>query len=135
MQNKTIDGMVAAANPFVVFKYYDVAKPMTYLPTTFFAAPVMVNKRWLKSLGPELEAIVREESRKAEYVFAEPNVADIKRNEDLWRKNGGEIITLPPAEAKRYVDLVTPVTAQILSSNPKVKEDYEALLAAAKKYR
>jgi hypothetical protein len=35
----------------------------------------MVNKRWLKSLGPELEAIVREEARKAEVMFAEPNAA------------------------------------------------------------
>jgi C4-dicarboxylate-binding protein DctP len=135
LQNKTIDGMVAAANPFVVFKYYDIAKPMTYLPTTFFAAPVMVNKRWLKSLGPELEAIVRDEARKAEHVFAEPNVVDIKRNEDLWRQNGGEIIRMSQAEEKRYVDLVTPVTAQLLSANAKVKEDYEALLAASKKYR
>ena len=32
MQNRTIDGMVAAATPFVAFKYYDIAKPMTYLP-------------------------------------------------------------------------------------------------------
>ncbi len=135
LQNRTIDGMVAAANPFVAFKYYDVAKPMTYLPTTFFAAPVMVNKRWLKSLGPELEAIVREESKKAEAVFAEPNVIDIKRNEDIWRQNGGEVIRMSPAEEKRYVDLVTPVTAQLLSANPRVKEDYEALLAASKKYR
>jgi len=135
LQNKTIDGMVAAANPFVAFKYYDVAKPMTYLPTTFFAAPVMVNKRWLKSLGPELEAIVREESKKAEAVFAEPNVIDIKRNEDIWRQNGGEVIRMSPAEEKRYVDLVTPVTAQLLSANARVKEDYEALLAASKKHR
>ena len=42
---------------------------------------------------------------------------------------------MAPAEAKRYVDLVTPVAASILSANPKVKDDYEALLAAAKKYR
>jgi TRAP-type C4-dicarboxylate transport system substrate-binding protein len=135
MQNRTIDGMVAAANPFVAFKYYDIAKPMTYLPTTFFAAPVMANKAWLKSLGPELEKIVREEFRKHETLFAEPNVADIKRSEDIWRQNGGEIIALPEAEAKRYVELVTPVTAQLLSANPKVREDYQALLAAAKKYR
>ncbi len=32
MQNKTIDGMVGAAAPYVAFKYYDIAKPMTYLP-------------------------------------------------------------------------------------------------------
>jgi TRAP-type transport system periplasmic protein len=135
MQNRTIDGMVAAAAPFVAFKYYDIAKPMTYLPATIFAAPVLVNRQFMKSLGPELEAIVREESRKAEALFSDWNVADIKRAEDVWKKNGGEMVTLPPAEAKRYVDLVSPVATSILSANPKVKEDYEALLAAAAKYR
>jgi hypothetical protein len=53
----------------------------------------------------------------------------------VWRKNGGELITLPPAEAKRYLDLVAPVATSVLSVNPKVKADYEALLAAAQKYR
>jgi TRAP-type transport system periplasmic protein len=135
MQNKTIDGMVGAAAPYVAFKYYDIAKPMTYVPATLFAAPVVVNRRWLKSLGPELEAIVREESRKAEVVFAEWNINDIQSKEEIWKKNGGEIITMSPDESKRYVDTVSPVVASILSANPKVKEDYEALLAAAKRYR
>ena len=42
---------------------------------------------------------------------------------------------MSPEESKRYIDMVTPVVASILSANPKVKDDYEALLAAAKKYR
>jgi len=135
MQNKTIDGMVGAVAPYVAFKYYDIAKPVTFLPATLFAAPIVANRAWMKSLGPELEKIVREEVRKAEVLFADYNVADIKAKEEIWKKNGGEIITMSPEESKRYVDLVTPVTAQLLSANPKVKEDYEALLAAAKKYR
>jgi TRAP-type C4-dicarboxylate transport system substrate-binding protein len=135
MQNRTIDGMVAAAAPFVAFKYYDIAKPMTYLPATIFAAPILVNRQFMKSLGPELEAIVREEARKAEVLFSDWNVADIKRAEEVWKKNGGEMVTLPPAEAKRYIELVTPVANSILSANPKVKADYDALLAAASKYR
>ena len=135
MQNKTIDGMVGAAAPYVAFKYYDIAKPMTYLPATLFAAPVVTNRRWLKSLGPELEAIVREESRKAEEVFGEWNINDIQSKEEIWKKNGGQIITMSPDESKRYIDAVSPVAASILSVNPKVKEDYEALLATAKRYR
>jgi len=135
MQNKTIDGMVGAAAPYVAFKYYDIAKPMTYLPSTMFAAPVVANRAWLKSLGPELEKIVREESRKAEEVFGEWDLNDIKSKEDIWKKNGGEVITMSPEESKRYVDTVSPVAASILAANPKVKEDYEALLATAKKYK
>src|SRR5437660_8634809 len=135
MQNKTIDGMVGAAAPYVAFKYYDIAKPMTFLPATLFAAPVVANRQFMKSLGPELEKIVREESAKAEVLFSDYNIADIKTKEEIWRKNGGEVITMSPEESKRYVDMVTPVAASILSANPKIKDDYEALLAAAKKYR
>ena len=67
-------------------------------------------------------------------------IADVRdevvpRAEDVWRKTGGEMVTLPPAEAKRYIDLVTPVVTSLLSANPRIKEDYEALLAAAVKYR
>jgi len=135
MQNKTIDGMVGAAAPYVAFKYYDIAKPMTYLPATLFAAPIVANRRWMKSLGPDLEKIVREEVRKAEVLFSDYNVADIKSKEDVWKKNGGEVIAMAPAEAKRYIELVSPVASSIVATNPKAKEDYEALLAAAKKYR
>jgi len=135
MQNKTIDGMVGAAAPYVAFKYYDIAKPMTYLPSTMFAAPVVANRAWLKSLGPDLEKIVREESRKAEEVFGEWDLNDIKSKEDIWKKNGGEVITMSPEESKRYVDIVAPVAASILAANPKIKDDYEAMLATAKKYK
>jgi TRAP-type C4-dicarboxylate transport system substrate-binding protein len=132
MQNKTIDGMVGAAAPYVAFKYFDIAKPMTYLPSTMFAAPVVVNRGWLKSLGPDLEKIVREESRKAEVVFGQWDIDDIKAKEDIWKKNGGEVITMSPEESKKYIDLVAPVAASLLSG-AKVKEDYEAFLAAGKK--
>ena len=100
MQNRTIDGMIAGVAPFTAFKYYDIAKPLTYLPSTTLVAPILVNRQFMKSLGSELEAIVREEGRKAEVLFTDWNVADIKRAEEVWRKNGGELITLPPAEAK-----------------------------------
>jgi C4-dicarboxylate-binding protein DctP len=135
MQNRTIDGMIAGVAPFTAFKYYDVAKPLTFLPATTLVAPILANRRFMKSLGPELEKIVREEAAKAEALFLDWNLNSIKRGEEVWRQNGGEIITLPQAEAKRYIEIVTPVAAQVLSANPKIKEDYEAFLAAAKKHR
>src|SRR3954452_16592281 len=68
MQNKTIDGMVGAAAPYVAFKYYDIAKPMTFLPATLFAAPVVANRRWLKSLAPNLRrSCVRNRARRKRY--------------------------------------------------------------------
>ena len=135
MQNKTIDGMIAGIAPFTAFKYYDVAKPLTFLPATTLVAPIVANRQFLKSLGPDLEKMVREEFRKHETLFVDWNLNNIKNGEEIWRKNGGEIITLPEAEAKRYLDLVAPTAAQELSVNSRTKQDYEPFLAAAKAAR
>jgi hypothetical protein len=42
---------------------------------------------------------------------------------------------MQPAEAKRYIQEVTSALPPILAGEPQLKEDYDAYLAAANKYR
>ncbi len=135
MQNRTIDGFIAAFAVFNAFKYYDVAKDLTQLPGSFLVASGLINRQYFKSLGPELEAMVRDEARKAEGLFSTWGVEDLKTIRASWEKNGGRTIELPLAEGKRYIDETTSVLPPILAANPQLKEDYEALVAAARKYR
>lgn len=135
MQNRAVDGLIAGIAVYTTAKYYDVAKALTYLPSSFLVASGAVNRRFMASLGSDLEKIVREEAKKHEELFWTWGVEDVKRIQATWAKNGGESIVLPPAEAKAYLDLATSVIPQIVGSNPKLKEDYDALVAAAKKYR
>jgi C4-dicarboxylate-binding protein DctP len=135
MQNRAIDAFIGGLTVFTSFKYYDVAKGLTQLPGSFLIASGLVNRNFMKSLGPELEGMVREEARKAESVFTGWGVEDVERSRVLWQKNGGENIVLPAAEAKRYLDETTSVLPPLLAANGQLKEDYEALLAAARKVR
>jgi len=135
LQNKGIDGAIAGFTVFTAFKYYDVTKAATYLPGTWTMVSGIVSRSFMKSLGPELEAIVRDEAQKAEALFSTYGVEDVARIRQTWERNGGEAITMAPSEAKKYLDEVTSVTPGIVSRNPKMKEDYEALLAASQKYR
>ena len=135
MQNRTIDGSIASFSVFTAFKYYDIAKGITQLPTSFLVAAGLVNRNFMKSLGPELEAIVRDESRKAEGVFSNWGFDEVGRIQKNWEQNGGLTIAFAPADANRYVDEVTAVIWPLLAKTPQHKEDYEALLAASKKYR
>ena len=135
MQNHTIDGMVAGTTVYTSFKYYDVAKALTYLPGGFIVTSAVVNRGFMKSLGPELEAIVRDEARKAEDLSASWGVQDAERSRRTWVEHGGENIDLPPDEARRFETEITAVSVRILSENAQVREDYEAVSAAAKKYR
>lgn len=130
MQNRTIDGVVASATVFTAFKYYDVAKSMTRLPGSFLIVPAMANKAFMKSLGPELEAIVREEAFKAQRKVEKFAQEDVLRTLDIWKKNGGEVVELPATESKNYIDQVQSVLPALTSSNPKLKEDNDALAAA-----
>jgi len=133
MQNHTIDGMVAAATVFTAFKYYDVAKAMTSLPGSFLVVPVMVNKEWLKSLGPDLEKAVREEAFNAQRKIEKFAIDDVARTGDVWKKNGGEVIVFPEAEAKAYLAQVESIAPAVLTANPTMKGDFDLLSGAAKK--
>jgi TRAP-type C4-dicarboxylate transport system substrate-binding protein len=135
MQNKTIDASISSFNVLTGFKYYDVTKTTTYLPASFLTVGGVVNRNFMKSLGPELAAIVREEARKAETVFSTFGVADVERTREIWVKNGGEAITLPAAEAALYVKEVTSVIPAVLATNAQMKVDYDTIIAAAKRVR
>ncbi len=133
MQNHTIDGLIAAAAVFTAFKYYDVAKPMTALPRSFLIVTAMANKKWLKSLGPELEKAVREEAFKAQRKVEKFAIDDVARTAGIWKQHGGEVITLPDAEAKAYLAQVESIAPSVLNANPTMKSDFELFSNTAKK--
>jgi C4-dicarboxylate-binding protein DctP len=133
MQNRTIDGLIAGATVFTAFKYYDLAKGMTGLPGSFLIVPIMANKAFLKSLGPELEAIVREEAFKAQQGAEKFAIEDVAKTLDVWKKNGGEVIVLPEAESKAYTEQVKSVLPGLLNANPAIKADFDALSSAAQR--
>ena len=135
MQNHTIDGFIAGLTVFTSFKYYDVAKGLTRLPGSHLIAAGLVNRGFMKSLGPDLEAMVREESRKAESLFSGWGAEDVERGRKVWAQNGGENIEMAPAEAQRYLAETTGTLPALLAANPQLKEDYEALVAAARRVR
>ena len=76
----------------------------------------------MKSLGPELEGIVRDEARKAEILYTTWGVEDVGRIRATWEKNGGQMIQMSAAEAQRYVREVTSVLPPILAAEPQLKK-------------
>ena len=135
MQNRAIDGFIAGITVFTTFKYYDVAKAMTALPKSFIIVGGLVNRKFMKSLGPELEGIVREEAAKADKGTVVWGTEAAEKAKDIWRKNGGEIIEMPAADNQKYVDIFAQVLPTVLAKSPEIKADYEALVAAAKRHR
>lgn len=135
LQNRTIDAVWAALPLFNALKYYDIAKSATILPASWAVAVGLVNRNFMKSLGPELEAIVREEAGKADAAVLPWAAEEIVRSQKAWAQHGGKELNLSAADAKRFLDESIAATAPLLTATPQQKEDYQALDAAAKKYR
>jgi C4-dicarboxylate-binding protein DctP len=135
LQNKTIDASIMSFNVLTGFKYYDVTKTATYLPKSFLFVGGIVNRNFMRSIGPEMAAIVREEAAKATTVFSTVGVEDVEKTRQIWVKNGGEAITLPAAEADAYLADVTSAIPAVLAKNAEMKTDYETMMAAGKKYK
>ena len=135
LQNKTIDASISSFNVLTGFKYYDVTKTATYLPKQFLFVGGIVNRNFMKSIGSDMAAIVREEAQKAALVFSTFGVEDVEKTREIWVKSGGEAITLPPAEAEAYLANVTSAIPAVLAKDAQMKLDYEAMMAAGKKYR
>jgi TRAP-type transport system periplasmic protein len=135
LQNHTIDGLTAGATVFTAFKYYDIAKGMTRLPGSFLIVPVMANKAFLKSLGPKLEAVVREEAFEAQKKVEAFDRSDIQRTFATWQQHGGEVIELPPAEQKKYLEQVRSVLPALFKVSPNLKADFDLLHSTAERMR
>jgi TRAP-type C4-dicarboxylate transport system substrate-binding protein len=135
LQNRTIDGVWVGTTLFTALKFYDIAKPMTLLPSHWATTVPLVNRNFMKSLGPQLEKVVRDEAQKADRHVLEWAAADIKRSAAIWEQNGGRHIQLAPADAKRFIDESLVAAMPLLTATPQQKEDYQAFDAAAKRHR
>jgi TRAP-type C4-dicarboxylate transport system substrate-binding protein len=135
LQNRSIDGVYVGTTLFTALKFYDIAKPMTLLPSHWATTVPLVNRNFMKSLGPDLEKIVRAEAQKADRHILTWAAEDIKRSAGIWEKNGGKHIQLPQADARRFISESLAAAMPLLTATPQAKEDYQAFDAAAKRHR
>jgi len=134
LQNGTIDGIITGSTVASTLKYYDVAKYVTVLPKSMIFVAAVVNSGFMKKIGPELAAIVREEALKAEGPAVKWGVEDAKHAAEVWKEHAGENVEMTPQGAEQYLADVTEVGRTILSQNPSAFADYNKMLAASKKY-
>ena len=127
-QNGTIDGVYAGTTIFTALKYYDIAKNMTLLPSTFIIILGLVNSDFVQGLGP-MQSIVADAAHKADVDGAAWGETDVDNAKGLWEKNGGKVYSLSDEEAKKYLDIVIPVGLKALT--PAAQADYQALRAIA----
>lgn len=131
IQTGTIDAATINMPVAIGFQFADVANQATYLPGSFTVVGGLISKDFLASIGPDLEAIVREEAEVAKAAFAEKIIAGPAFLEDVWAKQGGQFNVLSDKDAAAYIAQVGATVEQVVAENPQMLADYEVLKAAA----
>jgi TRAP-type C4-dicarboxylate transport system substrate-binding protein len=89
----------------------------------------IVNESWFKSQSKDVQEAIRAAGREAEQQAFPWGVENVKKSNAAWKANGGEIITLAPAEQAAMMQSFVALGARIVEQNPAVKAEFARLKA------
>lgn len=131
IQTGTIDAANINMSVAIGFKFADVAKNATYLPGSFTIVSAVVSRDFLGMIGPDLEAIVREEADIAKRAYAEKIDSGAEFFEGLWSSQGGVLNGFSDNEKAGYLDVMNQTVQGIIATDAQMQADYETLKTAA----
>jgi TRAP-type C4-dicarboxylate transport system substrate-binding protein len=135
LQNGTIDGLLAGIPVLTPLKFYDAAKPITEIHPAIVTSTLVVNKKWFDGLPADVRSAITDAGAavdKEAFGFAS---ALVERANKGWVDNGGQFLRLPAAEQAKMMAELRTLGAQILSSNPQLKAEYDELVRVAERHR
>lgn len=131
LQRGTIDAVRSSIIVMGGSKFFTVTKSITVVESGMIPSAVMVSGAWLKKLSAAQRKTVLS-SLRGMSDWNTNTAADYgKRAEKLWKDNGAEVIRLSDADQKTFMGKVKPLGDEFLGKNPKTKDMYALLKAAA----
>ncbi len=129
LQSGGLDGMLAGMPILTAFKYYDVAKYVTDLNFSHIVTVNLVNEAWFQKQPKDVQDAIRAAGRAAEQQAFPWGVENVKKSNELWLANKGEILKLPPQEQASMMQSFVSLGTGIVAQNPAVKTEMEKLQA------
>jgi TRAP-type transport system periplasmic protein len=125
LQQGAIDGALGTISVFVPLHYSDATKFVVETGQPFVNVVVVMNKKWLEGLPPDLQKIVRDDATTttAGMLTYIKNFYVAQRK--AWTDQGGQLISLPAEEQAAYL-------AKISTIGSDLSKDKPALSAAVK---
>ena len=131
LHSGAIDGVYGGLTVFNAFKYYDSAKFVIATEYAWALPIAFVSTAWFGKLPQDLQAIVLAEAAAVEKELYDWVVADNLQAGNVWKKNGGTLIPLSPADRQRLLKLMAPIGAETFASDAPLNDAYKALKARA----
>jgi tripartite ATP-independent transporter DctP family solute receptor len=131
LQQGALDGVMSCIPVFVALKYSDAAKYLVETNHGLITVLSVISKTWFDSLPKDLQEVVTRAGQQASNDVYQFSVDDINNGRETWKKAGGEIVTLDPADQKQLMGQLVAVGARVTEKNAQDKAMFELLQAAA----
>ena len=106
-----------------------MAKYVTDLNFSHIVTVNLVNEAWFQKQPKDVQDAIRAAGRAAEQQAFPWGVENVKKSNELWLANKGEILKLPPQEQASMMQSFVSLGTGIVAQNPAVKTEMEKLQA------
>jgi TRAP-type transport system periplasmic protein len=135
IQQRTIDGAVAAMTVYTTMRYYDAAKYVTETGQPFIFSMAYLSKKWFDSLPADLQKMVTRDADAATKAANPWELDFYAKQRKAWREKGGELVELPRDEQAAMMKSIGDIGPDLTKSNPTLHQAYLTFAAAAKRTR
>jgi TRAP-type transport system periplasmic protein len=135
MQQGTIDGAVGGIVVWTPMHFNDAAKYVTETGQPAVFVMVELNKAWYDSLPADLQAILDRDAAAEQKAIAPVASGIVEKTRKGWTANGGELISLPPAEQAQMMQTFSSTVAEVAKAKPPLYAAYKIVSDAAQQTR
>jgi TRAP-type C4-dicarboxylate transport system substrate-binding protein len=133
IQQGTIDGSLSSMTVYTSMQFHDAAKYVLENDQPYINSIVVMSKRWLATLPPDLQKIVRDEGAKTSKDVI-PWILDfVKKQDDIWKSRGGVLNKLSPDEQAAMLKKVSTIGEDLSKDKPDLNKAVKLMFEAANK--
>jgi TRAP-type C4-dicarboxylate transport system substrate-binding protein len=131
IQQGAIDGALATITVYTTMQWQDAAKYVLENDQPYLNSIVVMSKRWLATLPPDLQKIVRDNATKTSQEII-PFVKEFfARQIDVWKSKGGVLNKLPADEHAAMLAKVSKIGEDLSKDKPDLNKAVKLVFEAA----
>jgi TRAP-type transport system periplasmic protein len=135
LQQGAIDGALATITVYTTFKYADVAKYVVETEQPYLNSIVVMSKKWLATLSPDLQKIVRDDAAKVSKEIVPWDKEFFNKQREVWKSQGGTLVQLPADEQSAMIKKVSTIGNDLSKDNPDLNKAVKLAFETAAKYK
>lgn len=134
LQQGALDGVMSTLPVISALRFQDAAPHYLAIDHAMVSVITVMSKSWLDGLPADLRKVVLDAGQKVSRDVLPWAVANFEEHRGIWKKNGGGIIELSPAQREAVAQMMAPIGPQVTAKDPEQKALFELMLRVAKRH-